>query len=61
MKQYKYEVRGYYFEKESGQDMKVDFVCFTLPCPNSYVAKLYVIGKLKEHEIVIKSIARVIE
>ena len=27
MAQYRYEVRGHYFEKESGTDMKVDFVC----------------------------------
>ena len=30
--------------------MKVDFVCFMPPCPNSYGAKLYVIGKLKEYQ-----------
>ena len=51
MAQYRYEVRGHYFEKESGTDMKVDFVCFTPPCPNSYTAKLYVMGKLKEYQI----------
>lgn len=61
MTQYRYEVRGYYFEKESDTDMEVNFVCFTPPCPNSYGAKLYIMGKLKEYEIVIKSIARVIE
>lgn len=59
--QYRYEVRGYYFEKESGTDMKVDFVCFTPPCPNSYGAKLYVMGKLKEYQIFVQSITRVIE
>lgn len=60
MTQYRYEVRGYYFEKESGTDMRVDFVCFTTPCSNSYSAKLYVIGKLKEHKVFICSVARVI-
>lgn len=61
MTQYRYEVRGYYFEKESGTDMKVDFVCFTPICPNSYSAKLYVMGKLKEYQISIQSVTRVIE
>ena len=60
MTQYRYEVRGYYFEK-NGTNMKVDFVCFTPPCLNSYVAKLYVMGKLKEYEIFVQSITRVIE
>lgn len=61
MAQYRYEVRGYYFEKENGADMKVDFVCVTPPCSNSYVAKLYVIGKLKENQIFVWSATRVIE
>ena len=61
MVQYRYEVRGYYFEKESGTDMKVDFVCFTPHCPSSYSAKLYVMGKLKEHEIFVLSITKVID
>ena len=61
MTQYRYEVHGYYFEKESGTDMKVDFVCFTPPCPSSYSAKLYVMGKLKEYQIFVQSITRVIE
>lgn len=59
--QYKYEIRGYYFKKESDADMEVDFVCFTPPCPNSYVAKLYVMGRLKEYQIFVQSITRVIE
>ena len=61
MTQYRYEVRGYYFEKESETDMKVDFVCFTPSCPNSYSAKLYVIGKLKEYQVFVWSVTRVIE
>ena len=61
MTQYRYEVRGFYFEKESGTDMKVNFVCFTPPCPNSYGAKLYTKGKLKEYDIFVQSITRVIE
>lgn len=61
MMQYRYEVRGYYFEKESGADMKVDFVCFTPPCPNSYSAKLCVMGKLKEYQVFVRSVTRVIE
>lgn len=61
MMQYRYEVRGYYFEKEGGTDMKVDFVYFTPLCPNSYGAKLYTIGKLKECQIFIQSITRMIE
>lgn len=61
MAQYRYEVRGYYFEKESGTDMKVDFVCFTPPCLNSYTAKLYVMGKLKEYQIFVLGVTRVIE
>lgn len=59
--QYRYEVRGYYFEKENGTDMEVDFVCFTPPCLNSYAAKLYVMGKLKEYQIFVQSITRVID
>lgn len=62
--QYRYEVRGYYFEKENGTDgtkIEVDFVCLTPLCPNSYSAKLYVIGKLKEYQISIQSVTRVIE
>lgn len=58
--QYRYEVHGYYFEK-SGTDMKVDFVCFTPPCPNSYSAKFYVVGKLKEYQTFVWSVTRVIE
>lgn len=61
MAQYRYEVRGYYFEKENGMDVKVDFVCITPPCPNSYVAKLYVMGKLKEYQTSIYIVTRVIE
>ena len=61
MTQYKYEVRGYYFEKESGTDMKVDFVCFTPPRLSFYSAKQYVMGKLKEYQIFVQSITRVIE
>lgn len=61
MTQHRYEVRGYYFEKESGTDMEVNFVCFTPPCPNSYAAKLYVMGKLKEYQIFVQNITRVIE
>ena len=61
MTQYRYEVRGYYFEKENGTNMKVDFVCLTPPCPTSYAAKLYVMGKLKEYQIFVQSITRVIE
>ena len=61
MTQYRYEVRGYYFEKENGTNMKVDFVCLTPPCPTSYAAGLYVMGKLKEYQIFVQSITRVIE
>ena len=61
MTQYRYEVRGYYFEKENGTNMKVDFVCLTPPCPTSYAAKLYVMGKLKEYQIFVQSITRVID
>ena len=61
MTQYRYEVRGYYFEKENGTNMKVDFVCLTPPCPTSYAAKLYVMGKLKEYQILVQSITRVID
>lgn len=61
MAKYKYEVRGYYFEKENGTDMKVDFVCFTPLCPNSYTAKLYVMGKMKEYQVFVWSATRVIE
>ena len=56
-----YEVRGYYYETESGGEMKVDFVCFVPPCPNSYVAKQYVIGKLSKYNAFIESITRVLE
>lgn len=62
--QYRYEVRGYYFEKENGTDgtkIEVDFVCLTPPCPNSYSAGLYVMGKLKEYNIFVQNITRVIE
>lgn len=59
--QYRYEVRGYYFEKESGMDMEGNFVCFMPPCPNSYAAKLYVTGKLKEYQIFVQSVTRVID
>lgn len=51
MTQYTYKVLGYYFEKENGTNVKVDFVFFIPNCPNSYSAKLYVMSKLKEHEI----------
>ena len=61
MTQYRYEVRGYYFEKENGMDMKVDFVCITPPCYNSYGAKLYVRGKLEEYQTFIYIVTRVIE
>lgn len=61
MTQYRYEVRGYYFEKENGTNMEVDFVCLTPPCPTSYAAGLYVMGKLKEYQIFVQSITRVIE
>ena len=61
MTQYRYEVRGYYFEKENDTNMKVDFVCLTPPCPTSYAAGLYVMGKLKEYQIFVQSITRVIE
>lgn len=61
MTQYRYEVRGYYFEQENRADTEVNFVCFTPPCPNSYEAKLYVMGKLKEYQIFIQSTTRVIE
>ena len=60
MTQYRYEVRGYYFEKESGTDMKVDFVCFTPPCPNSYAAKMFILGKLKDYQVSIERITRII-
>lgn len=59
MTQYRYEVRGYYYEKES--DTTVDFVCFTPLCPTAYGAKLYAMGKLKEYTIFVQSITRVIE
>ena len=64
MTQYRYEVRGYNFEKENGTDgtkIEVDFVCLTPPCPTSYAAGLYVMGKLKEYNIFVQSITRVIE
>lgn len=59
MTQYRYEVRGYYFEKES--DAVVDFVCFTPQCITPYGAKLYVMGKMKEYTIFVQSVTRVIE
>lgn len=61
MKMRNYEVRGYYYETESGEEMKVDFVCFVLPCSNGYTARQYVIGKLSKYNIFVKSITRVIE
>lgn len=61
MMQYRYEARGFYFEKENGIDIKVDFVCFTPPCPNSYEAELYVMDKLKEYQAFVWSVTRVIE
>lgn len=57
MTQYRYEVRGFYFEEE----MMVNFMCITSLCPNSYVAKMYTIGKLKGHQVSIRSITRIIE
>lgn len=59
MKQYRYEVRGFYFEE--GNDMMVDFVYITPFCPNSYAAKMFTLGKLKDYQVSIEHITRIIE
>ena len=61
MEKRNYEVRGYYYETESGEEMKVDFICFTESCPNSYAARQYVIGRLSKYNVFIESITRVVE
>lgn len=58
MKQYRYEVRGFYFEE--GNDMMVDFVYITPFCPNSHVAKMFILGKLKDYQVSIERITRII-
>lgn len=51
MTQYRYEVRGYYFKKESKMDAKEDFICSTPLCPySSHEAKQYVENKLKKYQ-----------
>lgn len=59
MKQYRYEVRGFY--SEEGNDMMVDFVYITPFCPNSYAAKMFTLGKLKDYQVSIEHITRIIE
>lgn len=58
MKQYRYEIRGFYFEE--GNDMMVDFVYITPFCPNSYAAKRFILGKLKDYQVSIERITRII-
>lgn len=61
MKSRNYEIRGHYYETESGETVK--FICCVPPCDNAYVAKQYVIGKLTGNcnmDIVIESITRTI-
>lgn len=61
MTQHTYKVLGHYFEKENDTNSKVDFVFFIPHCPSSYSAKLYVMDKLKEYQIFVQGVTRVID
>lgn len=55
----RYEVRGYYFEE--GNDMMMDFVYITPFCPTPYAAKMFALGKLKDYQVSIERVTRIIE
>lgn len=58
---YRYEVRGFFVESNEKNHNRIDFVTATPLCENEYQAKLYVTGKLKQNNIYITSIVRIID